>query len=373
MSSTLNRYFDNATTSFPKPPEVATAIYDYITDCSGSYGRASYDRIVKSTTIVERCRDFLAEMLGVSTPENIFFTQSATMGANTLLQGMDLEGKTVYVSPMEHNAVMRPLQYLSETKGIAIKILPHNNDGSINFLQLEKSINKAALIIINHQSNVNGGVQQIAKIREAFTDTPILLDLSQSLGYEKIELDKWSVDYAFFTGHKSLLATNGIGGFWARTPQNINPLLYGGTGSKSDSYDMPESFPDRFEAGTHNVTGITGLLAAIENRPTPNHTRQEFLQFLQNISAIKELKIYCSSDPERQGELFSITHRNISPSELCQKLYSEFGIETRQGLRCSPLAHRTLGTFPTGTVRVSVSPYHTVADFNYFINSLLNV
>ncbi|MGL4331868.1 MAG: aminotransferase class V-fold PLP-dependent enzyme [Bacteroidales bacterium] len=363
----FNSYFDNASTSFPKPAAVANAIVNYLTECGGTYGRAAYRRVFEATSMVEKCRDKIGEIAGWTDTENLFFTPNATAGCNTLLRSFPFrKGHIVFVSPLEHNAVMRPLTELSKIYDFTIRILPHQPDGRID-LHLLRAMSKKhiALVIVNHQSNVNGVIQPIAEIGEwCGEDIEFWVDLSQSLGQTECRLDEWQVDAAFFTGHKSLLGPTGIGGFMTRKASETSPLIYGGTGSNSHSFEMPDELPDKFEAGTPNLTGIAGLLGAIENRPAGLHTRVDFYGLLDTVRKNKSLTLFCAGDIENQGEVFSITHVTLPPSELALKLYNEWNIETRQGLHCAPLAHQHLGTFPNGTVRFSLSPYHTREDLD---------
>ncbi|MGL5920793.1 MAG: aminotransferase class V-fold PLP-dependent enzyme, partial [Bacteroidales bacterium] len=320
-----------------------------------------------ATSMVEKCRDKIGEIAGWTDTENLFFTPNATAGCNTLLRSFPFrKGHIVFVSPLEHNAVMRPLTELSKIYDFTIRILPHQPDGRID-LHLLRAMSKKhiALVIVNHQSNVNGVIQPIAEIGEwCGEDIEFWVDLSQSLGQTECRLDEWQVDAAFFTGHKSLLGPTGIGGFMTRKASETSPLIYGGTGSNSHSFEMPDELPDKFEAGTPNLTGIAGLLGAIENRPAGLHTRVDFYGLLDTVRKNKSLTLFCAGDIENQGEVFSITHVTLPPSELALKLYNEWNIETRQGLHCAPLAHQHLGTFPNGTVRFSLSPYHTREDLD---------
>ncbi|MEG1935334.1 MAG: aminotransferase class V-fold PLP-dependent enzyme, partial [Rikenellaceae bacterium] len=182
--------------------------------------------------------------------------------------------------------------------------------------------------------------------------------------------DIYPADYIIFTGHKALYGSAGIGGFYARDITSISPYLYGGTGSNSDSYEMPDYAPDKFEAGTANIIGIEMLLAALQNRPEPQHTKEDFLEVLARIEKIDGIVLYRSNDLKMQAELFSIQHIRINVSDLAQSIYDNYGFEVRKGLHCAPLAHKTLGTFSEGTVRFSLSAYHTAEDLNYLCNSL---
>lgn len=356
----MNLYFDNASTSFPKPCEVALAVVDYMTTCGGTYGRGSYDRIFRATAMVEECRDLLASRLGINQPESLFFTPNATTASNLILKGLKLQ--KVAVSPMEHNAVMRPLQAL----GVEIVTLQADDQGVVDPLKME--LRGVQLIVINHRSNVNGAIQPIAEItRQAHAQSVrVMVDLSQSLTTEReINLESAAIDFAIFTGHKGLFGPTGTGGFYAAEPDLIEPLIHGGTGSRSESLLMPTCYPDRFEAGTPNLTGIAGLLAAIKSPTTCQYTEHDTQNLLKNLSLIDDLKIY-----GQQGDLFSVTHCNISPSELSHRLYTRFGCETRAGLHCAPMAHRHLGTFPEGALRISLSPFHQATDLEFLSKAI---
>ncbi len=372
-----NSYFDNAATSFPKPPQVAEAISRYLNEEGGTYGRAAYERVRHATMQVEDCRDALTHLLGVKEAENIAFSSGSTAALNEIIFGLHLpKGSCVWVSPLEHNAVMRPLWHLQQTGSIELKTLPAGNDGYIDITALEKLPAKECdLLVINHLSNVNGVIQpvneiaQIAKTKGWLT----LLDTSQSFGEIPVNAGEWEIDFVAFTGHKGLLGPTGTGGFYAKNPSLLRPTIFGGTGSLSESFDMPDELPDRFQPGTPNVVGIIGLLAALENRPLPQHSRNEFLKCLNSIEKLPGIHLYKANNPEQQGELFSLTHESLSTGDLAQLLYDRHGIETRSGLHCSPLAHRTLGTFPSGTVRFSLSPYHTPDDLAFLIKAIADV
>lgn len=370
----FNSYFDNASTSYPKPKAVSDMITRYLTDCGGTYGRAAYQRVFEATSLVERCRDLIGEIAGWENPEQIFFTQNATMGCNALISSFPFkEGDIVFVSPLEHNAVMRPLHEASVRYKFKIHILPHYSDGRINLSLLNEEMKeKAVLAIVNHQSNVNGVIQPLAGIGAWCGKTiEFWADLSQSLGQTECLLDKWLVDAAFFTGHKSLLGPTGIGGFMSRHANERRPFIFGGTGSNSHSFEMPEELPDKYEAGTPNMVGIAGLLGALQNKPESLHNKNDFFEMLEQIKENKSLQLFCAHDKSYQGEVFSVTHSDMLPSELANRIYKEWKIETRQGLHCSPLAHRHLHTFPNGTVRFSLSPYHTTDDLKKLARILI--
>jgi cysteine desulfurase family protein len=366
-----NRYFDNASTSFPKPPEVARAISRYLCEVGGPYGRSAYPRALEVSRTVEMARDRLAEALGTSKADSIVFVPNATTAINMVLNSVLSKGGHVLVSPLEHNAVMRPLIALQAKVGVTFEVLPATSDGRVDVGKIKTVLSsKTRLVIINHQSNVNGLIQPIREIKEMIGGIPILVDSSQSAGSIPINIDNWSLDYLACTGHKSFLGPTGTGGLFIRDPQTIEPFIYGGTGSASESFDMPSFLPDRFEAGTGNIAGIFGLLAALEHRPQLSHTRKEFLDFLQSVEKIEGFQVCRAEHAEHQGGLFSLRHIRRDAAYLGNELFRKFGIEVRIGLHCAPMAHQNLGTFPGGTVRIATSPYHSPVDFEFLRQAL---
>lgn len=371
----MNTYFDNAATSFPKPPEVALRMCRFMNEEGGTYGRAAYPRVQNATAMVEQCRDALASVMGVSVAEHIAFTSNATTAINAVLLGLNLpRGFRIGVSPLEHNAIMRPLYHLGQTTGIEIVVLPHFSDGCIDVGALKTSGMALDMLAINHVSNVNGVIQPVEKLAvlARANSWRILLDASQSLGEIPVDAAHWGLDYVAFTGHKALRGPAGTGGFYAKEPHLISPTIFGGTGSLSQSYEMPDDLPDRFQAGTPNLVGIAGLLAAIENKPAPMHLRSEFLRLLASLRSIDGCTVYSAIEENRQSELFSFAHQRLSPSEIAQRLQDRHGIDTRAGLHCAPLAHRSIGSFPIGTVRIALSPYHTGEDLEYLLKAVLD-
>lgn len=368
-----NIYFDNGATSFPKPKQVSEAITDYLNNIGGSYGRSFYDRTFKVSGLVESTRSDLAKMLGIKKSANIVFTQNATHAINIVLKGIDLPNGEIATTKMEHNATSRPLNRLSAEKNIKIKYLPTFNDGLIDVSRIDKVITeKTDLVVINHQSNVNGVIQPINEIRKAVESIPVLIDSAQSVGHTEFFNNFSFADFDFVavTGHKGLLGPTGIGCLYVKDHEKLCSFIDGGTGSHSESIEMPDFLPDKFEAGTPNITGIIGLGAAINNCPQPNHSYSDFTNLIDSINQIKGLNLFTAADIKNQGELFSITADRLSPSELGRNLYENFDIETRVGLHCAPLAHEHLGTFHDGTVRIAPSPYHSPADFEYLVDSL---
>ena len=366
----MNGYFDNGSTSYPKPLTVSAAMSDYLTGCGGTYGRAAYGRVRQATQNVEACRDSVASLMHCAQAEKIAFTLNATAAINTLLKGLKPYA-TAWVSPLEHNAVMRPLHQLAKQRKTSIAHLPALKDGTIDIDKLHQlPIHPTDIVVVNQVSNVNGVIQPLEELAKWTKQKGIriVVDASQSLGHTSLDVDDWGIDYVAFTGHKGLLGPTGTGGFYASTL--IDTLLEGGTGSNSAYYEMPSELPDRYEPGTPNIIGITGLLAALNNRPTPQHTHSDLIDCMHELSLMPGIRLLKALDSGNQSELFSFTHAKLSPSIIGNRLFEQAEIEVRTGLHCAPLAHQTLGSFPTGSVRIAPSIYHTAEDLAYLLKSI---
>lgn len=369
-----NYYFDNAATSFPKPRQVGIQISKYLNKIGGQYGRSAYSRVINVARVVEETREKLAELIQAKDSSNIAFTHNATHAINTVLMGFLHDNNHVLISPMEHNSVMRTLQMLRIKRKIRVEILPHFNDGLIDVKHIKEIIKgNTALVIVNHQSNINGVIQPIKEIKRAVGKIPILVDAAQSLGNIPVRIDEWNIDFLAFTGHKSLLGPTGTGGMFARDPTHLSPMMFGGTGSRSEYFDMPDFMPDRFEAGTLNIAGIFGLLGALQNRPNPRHTQKDFHDLISGIMKLPHIKVFAANSFKNQGGIFSINHFAMDSSAFASLLFKKYRIETRAGLHCAPLAHKTLGTFPNGTVRIAPSVYHGENTFEYLLRALCEV
>ena len=367
-------YFDNGSISWPKPAEVGSAMARFLDETGGTYGRAAYDRVFRTSMMVEDCRQELATLMGVSETGNIAFTGNATQGLNVILAGIVQPGSEVLVSPLEHNAVMRPLEHFRKTRNIKWRVLPADQDGKILPEKIPGVLNpNTRLMVVNHQSNVNGLIQPMDQIRQYKGDFPLVVDVTQSLGSVPVCADKWGADYVAFTGHKGLLGPTGTGGFFAREPRQLESLWFGGTGSRSESYEMPLFAPDKFEAGTHNTVGLAGLLAALQNRPSPRWTYKCFNEMIDFLQQIKGVRVLTASYPDDRGGLFSIVHESLKPSTLAMRLYDRYQVEVRSGLHCAPLAHQTLNTFPGGSVRLAPSVFHTNEDLERLKEVLTDV
>lgn len=363
-----NTYFDNASTSFPKPEILTQIMADFTTIFGGTYGRSAYSKVQTSTALYEAARTRIAYVMNVEEEEKVFFTMNATMGANTLIQTYPFTKDTkVWVSPLEHNAIMRPLYEMSNRIGFKIQVLPHEQGGKIHLealMKMDKS--EFDLIIVNHVSNVSGLIQPVAELGKwCDKDIELWLDCTQSLGSIQCNLDDWGVDAAIFTGHKALMGPTGTGGFFVRNPDKHTHFMYGGTGTNSHSYSMPNTYPEKFEVGTPNMVGVIALGEIIGHRPKNKYSRKAYKELINRLNSNPKITMYSDPSPDSQSTVFSFTHSEYTPSEFAEAIYENYYIELRSGMHCSPLAHKTLGTYPQGTIRISLSPYHTSKDLVY--------
>lgn len=364
-------YFDNAATSYPKSEGVLRRVTQYLNE-GGTYGRGAYARCHNATLMVERARKQIAELFGIKRAQQLIFVNSATTAINIVLFGTDYPKRRVAISPLEHHAVTRPLHELKKRLTLQIDILPAYRSGLLNLESLPENWGSLYdLVIINHASNVNGIVQNLSEVRRSMGEGLLLVDASQSAGAVAIDVERDGIDFLAFNGHKSVAGPPGVGGLYLREPNSLRPLVYGGTGSHSAEYEMPPFIPDRFEAGTPNMMGIAGLLGALETPLPYRHTYEDFCAFREHISNLDSYYLVWQGGAELLStEVLSIVPRNGQVSELTRLLFSDWGIEVRGGMQCAPLAHRFFGTFPSGTVRFSLSPLHGIAELEYVEHAL---
>jgi cysteine desulfurase family protein len=365
-------YLDNAATTFPKPPSVPQAVYNYMTTCGSNINRGSYTSAYNAEALVFETREMLTELFHGEDPSQVIFTKNITESLNVILKGLLKSGDHVIVSSMEHNAVMRPLNQLT-VQGVTYSRVSCQGDGSLPLEKLHETINKnTRAIIMTHASNVCGTILPVQEIGAFCQKHNLLfiLDTAQSAGLLPINMEEMHIDALAFTGHKGLLGPQGIGGFILKKNLNlkIEPLLSGGTGSFSHAEDVPLIMPDRFEAGTLNIPGIIGLregLLFLKEKGLENIYRHEmdltehFLNGLLPLENEGLIKIIGKKDIQNRVGVISIQPIKIDPAEVSYLLDDKYGIMTRVGLHCAPSAHKTLGTFPTGTIRFSFGYFNT--------------
>jgi selenocysteine lyase/cysteine desulfurase len=354
------RYFDHGATSFPKPAVVARAVAAYLDGCGGTYGRAAYGRAHDATALVFGARERLAALLGAPDSSRVAFTLNATHALNLAIQGLVKPGGVVLISPLEHNAVMRPLSLVCRRLGARFEVLPHRADGRVEPGRIAVPAG-ACLAVVALQGNVNGVTQPVAAIRERLRGVPLLVDAAQGAGEIPIDVRADGLDLVAVTGHKALLGPTGTGALYVRPGIDLPPLLPGGTGSRSESVEQPTLMPDALEGGTLNVAGLVGLGAALEwlEGQGPARSAQLAVAAAAALRRIPGVLVHGALDPADQGSLFSFEVDGLSASDTVLALLRRHGIECRAGLQCAPFAHRHLGTFERGgAVRLAFGRFH---------------
>lgn len=373
-------YLDNASTSFPKAPTVATAMSDYITNRGININRGSYALAYDVEDIIYTTRQRLNTLFNGHDPSHVVFTQNVTMSLNMVIKGLLKAGDHVLVSSMEHNAVMRPLTQLLD-KGITFDIIPCDKTGSIQLESMDSLIRpNTVAMIINHASNVCGTIQPLESIGPICKahNLQFIVDAAQTAGVIPIDVKACHIDALCFTGHKGLLGPQGIGGIilTKEMAQTWTPLIAGGTGSFSHLETMPTHMPDAFEAGTLNLPGIIGLnegLAYIESQGMENIHNHELVltqSFLEGLQSIDGINIVGKQNIQDRTAVVSITIDGMDPASIAYELESNYHIMTRVGLHCAPRAHQTLETYPEGTVRFSFGYANTHKDVETALSAL---
>ncbi|MBN1531226.1 MAG: aminotransferase class V-fold PLP-dependent enzyme [Spirochaetes bacterium] len=374
-------YFDNAATSFPKPPEVIEAMAGYMTYIGANPGRSGHSKSVGAGKIVLEAREACAGLFGLDNPMRVVFCLNATDALNLAIQGLARPGGHAVTTSMEHNSVIRPLRELQK-RGILSLTVVGTPGAVLDPSDIEKAIvDTTCLVAVNHASNVTGALQPIEEIGPICRrrGVPLIVDAAQSAGIAPVDMKRCGIDLLAFAGHKGLYGPTGTGGLAIADDfdyRRITPLRYGGTGSRSDSIEQPDFLPDRFESGTLNVAGIAGLAAGIR-------WIGEYPGGVAGIGARKtSMARYFT---ERAGEMIrgfrihgsaasatgvcSFTIDGLSPAAIGGAL-DDRGVRCRAGLHCAPLAHRTIGTFPVGTVRFSFGVYNTEGEIDAALEAL---
>jgi cysteine desulfurase/selenocysteine lyase len=376
-------YLDNSATSFPKPEAVHEAMIHYARDIGASAGRGAYREAMQSAEILTRCRSLLARLLNATKPESFFFTLNATDALNLAIKGLLRPGDHAITTWMDHNSVLRPLNALRDRAGVTTTFVECDpQTGLVNPDDIRRAILPTTrLIAVVHASNVTGTVQPIAEIgriaRER--DIPFLVDAAQSVGHLPIDVQTIPIDAMAFPGHKALLGPLGTGVLYVRPglERALDTLREGGTGSASEQAHQPDFLPDRYEPGSHNAIGIAGLVAGIGYLldrgldDLRHHEEALSAKFMAEVGEMNHVTLY---GPRRMADrvgVFSIRVDGYEPIELSAALEARFGILTRSGLHCAPLAHRTISTYDRGgTTRLSFGPFVTTDDVALAIHAV---
>jgi len=370
-------YMDNAATSFPKAPGVVEAVAHYLEHVGASAGRGAHRLAREAESLLWDTRRLLADLFGVSEPKRVVFALNVTQALNMALFGLLREGDHVVTTSMEHNSVMRPLRHLERVRKITVSLAQADQEGVLEPQRVLELIRpETRLVVMNHASNVTGGILPVKEVARLKGAAMLLVDAAQTGGAVPIRMEDWGVDLLAFTGHKSLLGPPGVGGLCLGPHVQLPPLIHGGTGTGSESQYQPLELPLAMEAGTHNMAGIAGLRAAatyILERGVESimeHEARLLEKLLEGLGGIKGVRVYGPSEIQERVPVVSINMVGMHPDHLATVLEEGFGILVRPGLHCSPSAHQTLGTFPEGTVRISLGPLQEEKDVKSLLQAL---
>ena len=381
--ATRRTYLDNASTTFPKPPCVTEAVCRYMTEMGTNVGRGEYASAFDTEDLVFDTRAALCALLGGADPSDVVFTRNVTEALNLVLKGFLRPGDHVIVSSMEHNAVMRPLTQLAVAE-VTFSRAQCAPEGTLDATEVERLIcPQTRAVVMTHASNVCGTILPVCEVGAICRahGVPLVVDAAQTAGVVPINMEECGAAAICFTGHKGLLGPQGIGGC-VLDPEfaaQLDALVAGGTGSSSDSEQMPSFMPDRLEAGTPNLPGIAGLGASLawlgekDIEAVRDHElalTRRLLDGLAPLAATGRVRLVGLPGTEGRTGVVSIQTPGHDLAQVAHDLDARYGIQTRVGLHCAPSAHRTLGTYPTGTIRFSLGWANTTEDVDLAITAL---
>lgn len=376
-------YFDNGSTSFPKAPGVGDAIRDIIEHGAYNINRGGYEGAYEVADMVLTTREQLCRLFHFSESRNVVFTPSITYSLNYVIKGLLKPGDHVIVSSMEHNGLMRPLVQMAH-QGVTFDAAQADRDGVLDPQKVEDLIrpNTRAVMML-HASNLCGTMLPIQQVGEICARHGLIfvVDTAQTAGVFPIDMEKMHIDALCFTGHKGLRGPQGVGGMLLRDElcSQMTPLISGGTGSRSDSEEVPDFMPDRFESGTMNLPGIAGLhraLTYLEEYGIENIARQELAicqRFIDGALTLPDTRVVGKLNTQDRAAIVSLDFQKMDNAEVSFLLDNQYGVMTRCGLHCAPRAHKSLGTFPQGTVRFSFSHHNTPEEVDTCIEGLRKI
>ncbi len=366
-------YLNNAATSFPKPSRVVEAVRTTLERPPYHHARAGFES--GACDVLADCRRLLCQLFHAEDHRRMVFTSGATESLNLAIRGLQLEGKHVVTTAIEHNSVLRPLKTLERDSGLGLTIVDCDEFGFVAPENIAKAMRgDTAAVIVNHCSNVTGVVNEIGAIGDITRRRGVsfIVDASQSAGVWPIDVRAMNIDILVFTGHKSLYGMQGIGGAYIGENIRLRPLIVGGTGVRSDDLFQPEDMPMYLEAGTQNLPGIASLCQGVQfvlekGIDVLREQKQRAVEEMRShLSRKKGVALYPNGRCDQKTTLFSFNVSGMSPEDVGYILEHSFDIIVRSGLHCAPLIHRHIGTFPDGSVRVSPSCFTTDDDIDVF-------
>ncbi|HOD75299.1 MAG TPA: aminotransferase class V-fold PLP-dependent enzyme [Syntrophorhabdaceae bacterium] len=374
-------YLDNAATSFPKPAETIRYLNDFVTHIGGNPGRSGHALSLEAARVIFEAREKLTAFIGMTDSERLIFTQNGTESLNMALLGLLGEGDHVVTTRMEHNSVMRPLEFLSKERGVSYTAVPCSPEGFLDIGDIRAALKRnTAAVVINHGSNVTGTVQPLEGIKDAVGKALLIVDACQTIGSLPIDMEVMKADILCFSGHKSLFSIQGVGALYVRSGIELTPLKFGGTGSKSESIQHPTFLPDRYECGTPNTPGIASLLGGLtfieqEGLGTIMDRKRALRRMLvEGLRAIRGVEVYGHKGPKDASFLATAAFniKGLLPSDVGYEL-NRRSMYVRIGLHCAPMAHQTVGTFPNGSLRASPGYFTQEDDIRAFIEAVSEI
>lgn len=374
-------YLDNAATSYPKPEQVYRVMDRCVRDIGANPGRSGHRLSLQAGRVIYAAREDLCRLFNIDNPMRVIFTLNATDSINLGIKGLVKKGDHVITTSMEHNSVARPLTALKRA-GIETTYVKCSDRGFLDPDDIRKAIKRnTALIVITHASNVTGTIMPVAEIGHIAREQgiPFMVDAAQTAGLLDIDVKAMNIDLLAFPGHKSLMGPQGVGGLYIGEELELVQAREGGTGSSSEDLDQPLILPDRYESGTPNTVGIAGLgegvRYVIEQGIERIRAYEEGLvaRIIEGLNEIKGVKIFGPADAKRQASVVSLNIEGMDSVEVSYILDSKYDIATRAGLHCAPLAHRTIGTLESGTVRLSVGFFNTEEDIDQVIAAISDI
>jgi cysteine desulfurase / selenocysteine lyase len=377
-------YLDHAATSWPKPPGVLEAIREFLASAGGNTGRSGHRRSIASSRVVSLVREQFAELLGAESPDNLVFTKNATEALNLAVCGLAEAGARIVTTSLEHNSVMRPLRELERQGRCSVEVVrADGNTGEVDLDEWASRLRagRPCLAVALHASNVTGVLLPLPAMAAAAAENgvPFVVDASQSAGHVPLVLSAMGAAAVAMPGHKGLLGPTGTGLLYLAPDVEVEPLIRGGTGSRSESEYQPDFAPDRYESGTLNAMGIAGLGAAAEYLREVGIERirarltELGRRFRDGFAGSEGVTLQGPVDPADSVGIASLNVAGVPCATAARLLDDEWGVMTRAGLHCAPAAHRTLGTAPEGTLRLSWGHDTTEQEIDVAVEAVLAV
>ncbi len=374
-------YFDNAATSGERPECVYAAVNQQLRCIGGAAGRGQHSAALQANQIAHQCRTALATLLNASAgPGSIALTSGCTLGLNQVLHGLVRPGSHIITSAAEHNSVLRPLEYLRQRQHVEVTTVECDCWGTVRIDQVLDAIRpNTQMVVLTAASNVSGALTDWETLAQQLPDTnkPLLVcDGAQAIGYVPFDVDRLRIDALVVPGHKGLLGPLGTGAIYLhpRVHGSLEAIIQGGTGVSSDQLTMPQTFPQKLEAGNLNVPGIAGLNAGVRyliQEGLGVRQRQELTErLISGLLAGGQVRLHGPVDPNARVAVVSLTIPGWSPHEAAATLDANFGVQTRAGLHCAPLIHHYLGTEPAGTLRISLGHFSTMDEVEALIQAV---